>query len=190
MYSLILDSSTKVLYVSLVNDDKVVFEKYIEGKNDHAKNIVYEVNEALKSANIEAFNIDKFIVGYGPGSYTGVRMAVTVAKMMAIFAKNELYTVSSLLLMASGEKGIVKATIDARRGNAFAAVYDILNDKVILEDGMYPYDKLNSFDCISVNEENFKVDPIYLINKATKVLEPHLLVPNYLRETEAERNLK
>ncbi len=190
MYSLILDSSTKVLYVSLVKDNEVVFEKYIEGKNDHAKNIVYTVDEALKSQNIKAFDVDKFIVGYGPGSYTGVRMAVTVAKMMAIFAKNKLYTVSSLLLMASGEKGVVKATIDARRGNAFAAVYDTLNDKIILEDGMYPYEKLDSYEGIAVNEEKFKVDPIYLINKASKVEEPHLLVPNYLRDTEAERNLK
>ena len=190
MYSLILDSSTQILYVSLVKDKEVLFEKYIEGKNDHAKNIVYTVDEALKSANIDSFKLDKVIVGYGPGSYTGVRMAVTVSKMMAIFAKVKLYTVSSLLLMASGEKGVVKASIDARRGNAFSFVYDTLNDKTLLEEGMYPYEKLDEFDGLSVKENQFKVDPLFVINHAKEVDEPHLLVPNYLRDTEAERNLK
>ena len=123
MYDLILDSSTKILYISLVKDEKVVYEKYLEGKNDHAKNIVYMVDEALKSENIDAFKLDKIIVGYGPGSYTGVRMAVTVAKMIAVFANVKLYTISTLLLMASGEKDLVKASIDARRGNAFSFVY-------------------------------------------------------------------
>ena len=133
MYSLILDSSTKVLYVALVKDNDILFEKYIEGKNDHAKNIVYTVDEAIKAAGIDSFKLNKVIVGYGPGSYTGVRMAVTVAKMMAVFAHVELYTISSLKLMASGEKGVVNASIDARRGNAFAGVFDIVNDKLILE---------------------------------------------------------
>lgn len=190
MYSLILDSSTKVLYVGLVKDNEVLFEKYIEGKNDHAKNIVFTVDEALKAAGIDSFKLDKVIVGYGPGSYTGVRMAVTVAKMMAVFAKVKLYTISSLLLMASGVKGVAKASIDARRGNAFSGVFDILNDKILLEEGMYPYEKLNEYEGESVTEEKFIVNPLYVIEHAKAVDEPHLLVPNYLRDTEAERNLK
>ncbi len=40
-----------------------------------------------------------------------------------------------------------------------------------------------------VTDESFTVDPIYVLNHKTKVEEPHLLIPNYLRETEAERNL-
>ena len=190
MYNLILDSSTKVLYVAVTNDTEVLYEKYIEGKNDHAKNIVFTVDEALKKASIDSFKLDRVIVGYGPGSYTGVRMAVTVAKMMAVFAKVKLYTVSSLILMASGVKGVVKASIDARRGNAFTGVFDILNDKVLLEEGMYPYSKLDEFEGKKVTEDSYKVDPFYVIKKAQLVDEPHLLVPNYLRDTEAERNLK
>ena len=190
MYNLILDSSTQVLYVAVTNDNEVLFEKYIEGKNDHAKNIVFTVDEALKAANIDSSKLDRVIVGYGPGSYTGVRMAVTVAKMMAVFAKVKLYTVSSLLLMSSGEKGVVKASIDARRGNAFAGVYDTLNDKALLEEGMYPYSKLDEFEGIKVTESSYKVDPLFVVNHAKLVDEPHLLVPNYLRDTEAERNLK
>ncbi len=190
MYSLILDSSTKILYVALVKDNNILFEKYIEGKNDHAKNIVFTVDEALKASGIDSFKLDRIIVGYGPGSYTGVRMAVTVAKMMAVFANVKLYTISSLLLMASGSKGVIKASIDARRGNAFAGIFDTLNDKIVLDEAMYPYAKLDEYEGLSVKEDEFKVDPIYVVAKANLVEEPHLLVPNYLRDTEAERNLK
>lgn len=191
MNSLILDSSTKNLYVCLVMDDRIVYEKYVEGRNDHAKNIVFCVDEALKAGNIDTDDLNRIIVGNGPGSYTGVRMAVSVCKMMAVFKNVDLYEISTLKLMASGYKGVVLASIDARRGNAFSCVVNTITNNEILADGLYSYDSLSTYvKDYSVDENEFKVDPIYCINNSTKVLEPHLLVPNYLRDTEAERNLK
>ena len=191
MYTLLLDSATKVLYVALVKDENVIYEKYLEGKNDHAKAIVCLVDEALKSASIETFNLDRIVVGVGPGSYTGVRMAVSVAKMMSVFANVKLYSISTLELMASGYNGKVLATIDARRGNAFAAIVDVDNEVYALEEGLYECTKLDEKVVdYKVNESNYKVNAIYCINNSKLVDEPHLLVPNYLRDTEAERNLK
>lgn len=190
MYSLIVDSSTKRLYICLVENDKTLYEVYVEGKNDHAKNIVHCIDEALKKANIVVDDLDRIVVGYGPGSYTGVRMAVTVCKMMAVFKKIPMYCISTLQLMASGFDGIVLASIDARRGNAFAGAYAISTNEIILQDGLYPYTQIDegTYD-YRVNEDTYKVNPIYCIENAVHVEEPHLLVPNYLRETEAERNL-
>lgn len=190
MYSLILDSSTKILYVCLVKDNEVLFEKYLEGNKDHAKNIVYYVNMALEENHIEASNLDEVVCGFGPGSYTGVRMAVTVCKMLSVFMKKPLYTISSLKLMASGKKGVVKAIIDARRGNVFGTIIDTENDTYIVPEGHYEGNVLdnNSYQYI-VTDSDFKVDPFYVLSHKTKVDEPHLLIPNYLRETEAERNL-
>ena len=59
MYSLILDSATKRLYACLVKDKKVLFERYIDGKNDHAKYIVSVVDEALKENNLKIDDINK-----------------------------------------------------------------------------------------------------------------------------------
>ena len=191
MYSLILDSATKILYVALVKDNKdILFEKYIEGKNDHAKNIVKVVDDALKSANITVNDLNEAVVGIGPGSYTGVRMAVTVCKMLAVFKTNiKLYKISTLKLIASGNKGIVLASIDARRGNSFGAIIDIKNNKYIVDEALISTEllKQNKYDYIS-NEESYKVDPIYVLSNKEIVDNPHLLVPNYLRDTEAERN--
>lgn len=190
MYSLILDSSTKILYICLMNNNDIIFEKYLEGKNDHAKNIVSSVDDALKAANIASSQLDEIICGVGPGSYTGVRMAVTVCKMLAVFMKKPLYKISTLKLMSSGSSGITLATIDARRGNAFAQIIDINNNKVILYEALYSYLELDSYNIDSkVKEDSFKVNPVYVLNNKELVNEPHLLVPNYLRDTEAERNL-
>lgn len=187
MKSLILDSATKNLYCALVIDNEVIFEKYITGTNDHAKRVVDVVDEACKRAGIKALDLDEVICGIGPGSYTGVRMAVTVCKMIASLSNVKMKKVSTLLLMASASNGICKASIDARRGNSFTGFYK--NGERLLDEGMYSNDyepvKCDSY----VNETNFKVNPILVLNKAIEVENPFIAVPNYLRDTEAERNL-
>ena len=189
MYTLIIDSATKVLYHALVKDDKVIKEIYTKGQNDHAKNIVSLIEKMLKEENITVDNLDKIVCGIGPGSYTGVRMAVTVAKMLSSFKRIPLYEISTLKLISSGGAGKVLAMIDARRGNAFSAIYQDSN--LVLSEAMRAKEevKKESYDAI-VDESNYKVDPIKAIAYSVRHENPHSLNPNYLRETEAERNAK
>jgi len=190
MYSLLLDSSTKILYIGLAKDNKLVEDIYIKGENDHAKNIVSKVDELLKKYNLTTSDLSEVVCGYGPGSYTGVRMAVTVAKMISVFMNIPLYTISTLRLMASGSKGKVLAQIDARRGNSFGMVFDMDNNKYIKDEAMYNTLELNEVaHDIVVTELDYSVNIEYCLNNKTKVENPDLLIPNYLRETEAERNL-
>ena len=117
-------------------------------------------------------------------------MAVTVCKMLSVFGNKNLYSISTLKLMASGYKGNVLARIDARRGNSFGMILNTNNDEYILNEGMYDTNELlNKEHDFDVTEDNMKVDPLYCLMYKAKVDEPHLLVPNYLRDTEAERNL-
>ena len=191
MKTLILDSATKVLYTALVIDEKIIYESYINGQNDHAKSIVYEIDLACKKASINLIDIDRVVVGIGPGSYTGVRMAVSVGKMIATMEKRiELYSISTLLLMISGLNGVVRASIDARRGNCFGCIYDLNKDSYVINEGLILKSNLDEILVdAEVNEKEYKVDPFKVISLATKVIEPRTLVPNYLRDTEAERNL-
>ena len=190
MYSLVLDSSTKVLYVALVKDNVLLEDIYVSGQNDHAKNIVSKIDELLKKYNITTADLNEVLCGYGPGSYTGVRMAVTVAKMISVFMNIPLYTISTLKLMASGSKGKVLAMIDARRGNSFGMIYDMDKNEYIVSEALYSTEELKakSYDSI-VTESEYKVDPLFCLKNKNKVENPDLLIPNYLRETEAERNL-
>ncbi|MDE6013749.1 MAG: tRNA (adenosine(37)-N6)-threonylcarbamoyltransferase complex dimerization subunit type 1 TsaB [Anaeroplasmataceae bacterium] len=191
MKTIIIDSATNILYTAFLEDEQVVFESYIPGKNDHASAIVVEIEKALKKAGTELSKMDRVVVGVGPGSYTGVRMAVTVGKMIATLeASIKLYTISTLVLMASGKHGKVLATIDARRGNCFGCIYDMEKMSYIENEAFQEVSILESKEYdVRVCENDYLVDPILVCKLATPVLEPRLLTPHYLRDTEAERNL-
>lgn len=189
MYRLILDTATKTLYAALLNDNNIISENYIEGRNDYAKNVVSIIDIMLKENGIDINMVDEIYVGVGPGSYTGVRMAVTVGKMIATNTRAKLYKFSSLFMLSSGYDGKVLPYIDARRGNSFNALYD--NSNIVLEEALR-----NTEDTINQNtkfkpisEDMIKVDPLKVIKNSIIENNPHSLIPNYLRETEAERNL-
>ena len=191
MKTLIIDSATNVLYTALCIDDQVVYESYVPGKHNHASVILVEVEHACQKANIDLIQLDQVIVGIGPGSYTGVRMAVAVGKMIATLESQiQLYTISTLKLMASGYSGKVLSSIDARRGNCFGCLLDTNSNTYLVQEALIEKEVLsaNAFD-FSVDENNYKVNPLAVISWASLVEEPRILVPNYLRETEAERNL-
>ena len=188
MFSIICDSATKTLYIALLKEKEVLEERYYTEAHNHSINIVSGIDEVLKNNNITFKDVDKFICGIGPGSYTGVRMAVTVGKMVSAFTKAKLYQISTLAIMASNFSNKVLSYIDARNGNVFGAIYE--NGKAILEDRFSTLDDMlnNKYDVIVKNGE-YKADPIVILDNAVLVEEPDLLVPNYLRDTEAERNL-
>ncbi len=188
MYKLLIDTATKNLYLCLVNNDLIVDERYIIGKNDHSKNLVNNIEDILNKEKITINDLDSIICGVGPGSYTGVRMGVTVAKMFCAFSKVKLYQVSSLYMMSSYYEENNIAMIDARRGNGFCAV--IKGDEIILEALLVKEEISKDYpNYLIVDEEMYKVNPFKVINKSVLVNNPHSLVPNYLRDTEAERNI-
>jgi tRNA threonylcarbamoyladenosine biosynthesis protein TsaB len=192
MNSLIIDTSTKYLYIALVKDDVVLSEKIFEGSKNHAGNSVYQIDLLLKEFNLKTSDLDNVYCGYGPGSYTGVRISVTIAKMLASFLDVNLYKVSSLFLAGSGyDNKNVAVMFDARRGNSFCGCYgeNYIEDKLRSNEEFLS--KVNSYDdLIVVNESNFKVNPLKVIENATKVEDVEAFVPSYLRITEAEYNLR
>ena len=192
MNSLIIDTSTKYLYIALVKDDVVLSEKIFEGSKNHAGNSVYQIDLLLKEFNLKTSDLDNVYCGYGPGSYTGVRISVTIAKMLASFLDVNLYKVSSLFLAGSGyDNKNVAVMFDARRGNSFCGCYgeNYIEDKLRSNEEFL--NEVNSYDdLIVVNESNFKVNPLKVIENATKVGDVEAFVPSYLRITEAEYNLR
>lgn len=193
MRTLFFDVSTNVMYVGLAKDDILIDYSIRFATKDHAKYLVDRIDQVLKRNKLRLDQIDELIIGYGPGSYTGIRIAVVVGKMLAYAKAVKLRTVSSLLFMTSGYEGRVAALIDARRGYVFSAVYE--NGKTILEDD---YRKLSDLkedsmyvkaQTVFIDERSFLVNPKRLREKSVEVTDVHGLVPNYLRKTEAENNV-
>jgi tRNA threonylcarbamoyladenosine biosynthesis protein TsaB len=183
MKVLVIDTATNLLVVGLKNDDKNIIRTRL-GKNDNAAYLVNEIEVLLNEENIKLENLDKIIVGIGPGSYTGNRVAVVVAKTLAYSKNIKLEKISSLLLLSSGYENIT-AAIDARRGFYFANNHTF--GKSISGDNYISLDKLKeNKDYIILNEDTIKVDLDIIINNSEEVKDVFLLEPNYLRKTEAE----
>ncbi|MBN2505050.1 MAG: tRNA (adenosine(37)-N6)-threonylcarbamoyltransferase complex dimerization subunit type 1 TsaB [Bacilli bacterium] len=191
---LAIDTATKYVYLSLVIDDKEHEHVYQEGINNHSVTIIPLLVEMLERHNLTLKNIDEIIVGIGPGSYTGVRIGVSIAKMIGYLNNVRVSTVSSLALLASrSDNEYVVPMIDARRGNAFVAclrqkqgiLHYVIDDSLenrdeFLEKLEHPYEV--------VLEGVPSIEKIIASNFLSPVDSIHELVPNYLQVTEAERN--
>ena len=193
---LVIDSATKYLYIGLFEDETLIGKFYEAGHNDHSVKLMTEIEVLFKKNSLKVRNIDEIIIGIGPGSYTGLRIGVVVAKMFGWNNDIPVKTVSSLALIASsytGEKLIIPE-IDARRGNSFLGLYQntskglklVENEQLV---NLEEYKKLQTeeFVVVSIGEPNI---PKILCSDLLETVEDiHGLNPNYLRMTEAERNL-
>ena len=192
MKRLFFDVSTNVMYVAYARKDMLKDFSIRIATRDHAKYLIDRIEQLLKRNRLTIEQIDEIVIGIGPGSYTGIRIAVMVGKMLA-FARNiPLRTVSSLFFMSSGYDQAIAPLIDARRGNVFSAVYH--QGETLLEDGLRSLAELSktkayqSAENIFIDENNYEVNIKRILEKSTIVENIHTLVPNYLRKTEAEMN--
>lgn len=125
MKILAFDTSNKPLTVAVVEDGKTLARVDSTEEKTHSVSLLPDIKDSLKKAGLSVDEIDRIAVAEGPGSYTGVRIAVTVAKTLAFTLDKPLVGISSLrLLAANGQDGkLVVAVEDARNDNAFAGAY-------------------------------------------------------------------
>ncbi len=192
---LVIDTATNYIYLALAADGVEVESIYEEGINNHSVTILPFLEELLKKQNLELQDIDQVIIGVGPGSYTGVRIGVTVAKMIGYLNNVEVMTISSLALMASSsDYDFVLPLIDARRNNAFMALYQNQSNKLFLIkpdclENIALFKDSIEYDYEVIIEGKPNIEKILKSNLLCQVRDIHSLTPNYLRLTEAERNL-
>ena len=79
MKTMIMDTSSEYLIISLLDDNKVIYEYIVPGKNNHSDNLLKKIEEGLNQTGLEVKDFDKIVCGIGPGAYTGLRVALTVA---------------------------------------------------------------------------------------------------------------
>lgn len=194
---LVIDSATKYLYIGLFEDDVLLGKFYEAGHNDHSVKLMNEIQELFVGNNLKVRDLDEIIVGIGPGSYTGLRIGVVVAKMFGWNNDIPVKTISSLALIASSYSGekLILPEIDARRGNSFLGLYknageglELVAKEQLTNLENYMNSIQQDFERVSFGEPNIEK---ILSSKLLNVVEDiHGLNPNYLRITEAERNLQ
>lgn len=188
---LYIDSSTSYLYLALLGDSKKA--SYLRfGKNDHSETLVDNLAKFLKEQTTEVNEISEVLIGRGPGSYTGVRIAGTVGKVMCYITKKTLKSFSSLdLLLASKlkEDGKYIAKIIAKNNHSYIKAIELINGKinVILDDSFVEDIELEKYQDYQMIEPSEEVLSTYELaeeiekNNLTKEESVYDYVPNYLR---------
>lgn len=142
MYQLLLDSSNIYLAVGLSKDGKVIDSIFYNAWQRQSELMVNEIENIFKRNNIDKKDLDAVVVGIGPGSYTGVRIGVTIAKTIAYALKIKVYAKSSLSLLRCGEEPTI-CLFNARSGRSYFAVYQ--GKKVLEKECVIPNEEVLSY---------------------------------------------
>lgn len=196
MKYLFVDSATSVLVVAIIIDNEIKYIFNEDTGKDMSVMVMPKIKEAFDSCSIKPKDIDKIFAVTGPGSFTGIRVGLTVMKTMAWSLKIPVVPISSLEVIASSTPSDNNiALIDARRGYVYAGGYDkdlnnTYSDRHVLLSEIKEECTFISYDDID-GAVKPNIDILKVVSKHEKDegVNPHSLNPNYLKLTEAEERL-
>jgi len=194
MYSLFIDTSTKYLCLGVAKDNVVIYKYQEEAIKKQSELTIPYLKKMLDETNLTLNDINEVVVTIGPGSFTGIRIGMCVAKVLASVNHLPLKAISSLNSYASLGKKIV--LLDAKANRAYVGVYnDNVNviDECVMElsDVEKLVEKYNDYDVVLDaflidKEDNSKIDVIENMNRISKnaicVSNVDSLVPIYLKD--------
>ena len=193
MYTVLLDSSNTNLSVGLARDNLLLENISYEAWQQQSEYMIPELNKLLEKYSVKKEEISAVMVAKGPGSYTGVRIAITIAKTMAVALGCKLYAVSSLRVQKDGKNPSI-CLINARSGRSYIGVYEgndtLLEDQIMKNDEVLKYiaDHPSYSVCGDVKylglevKENNNVLEMLNLKEALEDVNPLSLKPVYMKD--------
>ena len=202
MISLFIDTSLVNVSISVLRDDKILSLIQREIPNMHSAYTTKFIKDALDEAGVDANDIDNIMVVNGPGSFTGVRIGVTIAKTYGYLLKKDIIPVSSLksLAISSNHDGVILSMIPANKNGYYVGVYDkdynviekehfALKEDIIEICNIYnPYIVSPDISVIGkykINKQKLDILKIIKYYKDKEKVNYHKLLPNYLKLPQA-----
>ena len=197
MYTLLLDCSDINLSVGISLKDNLLYKKSFYAWQRQSEYMIPEIKKALEQINISINDISVVALGIGPGSYTGIRIPLTISKTLSILNNVKIIPLSSLQIMGKSDEKYI-ALMNARSDRSYIGIYD--NGRTVLADQVIENNKLNDLIEKYLNEGfvlkgnidylklDYQVDmdviegllSYSLITKAT--VTPEGLTPVYLKD--------
>lgn len=197
MITLFIDTSNQDVSIALLKDGKVINKITKSIPNEHSKYAVSYIDEVLKKSEITPKEVQSIMVVNGPGSFTGVRIGLTIAKVYALLNDIKVTLISSLKCLAIGnnKNKYILSLINARNDNYYIGFYDNNYNDVINEhfgNIEEVNDIINKYDDVLVVSNNSDNDIVKVINeldiesiydyyKDKVKVNPHMVLPNYLK---------
>ncbi|MGN0453515.1 MAG: tRNA (adenosine(37)-N6)-threonylcarbamoyltransferase complex dimerization subunit type 1 TsaB [Ruminococcus sp.] len=169
MLILSMDSSATAASAALTEDSKILGEFYVNTEFTHSRTLAPMIDNLLETTGKTVSDIDLVAVSSGPGSFTGVRIGVSVAKGIAFADDLDCISVSTLESMAYNlilTDCVVCAVMDARRNQVYNAMFRIKYGEVIrlCEDRAISLEELKA----EVGEK-YKGERIILVGDGSKL---------------------
>lgn len=126
MKILSLDSATECASCAVLDDDKLLGEINFNYKKQHSVILMEMIDNLLKNVKLDVKSLDGFVVSKGPGSFTGLRIGMAIAKGLSQGSRKPFVSVSSLDALAYNlayTDGLVCPILDALRNNVYTALY-------------------------------------------------------------------
>lgn len=211
MKVLAFDTSSKALSVALLEEENLLAELTLTIKKNHSITLMPTIEFLMASIDWKPTDLDRIVVAEGPGSYTGLRIAVATAKTLAQTLKIDLVGVSSLLALVPEEiEGLAIPVMDARRNHVYAGFYQ--EDQLVYPEGHLSFEAvlerakgaekvtflgeveafreqiqeaLPNAQMVETLPDAVRIGRLGLTKEAVSV---HGFVPNYLKRVEAEEN--
>jgi tRNA threonylcarbamoyl adenosine modification protein YeaZ len=179
---LFIDTHDELITVALKNNDTL----YIKTKESEYSHSIYTmplIESLFKENNLDVKDLNKIIVVNGPGSFTGIRIGLSIAKTMAFALNIDINTISSLkAYLISNPGGKRKSVIEDNKGYYICAMDE--NNKVIVDEY---YSTIDNED-YPVVENKLDVDLIIEYLKNNKSEDPHHVSANYVKKIEVEHD--
>ena len=206
MRILYIDTSSSYLYAGIVTNRKLTSEVKKEFGHSLSEEALPSIVSLFEKENLSAKDIDKIIVVNGPGSFTGIRIGITIAKVFAWGLNIPITSVSALeaMSLSSTSDKLHVPIINARRNYVFGAIYSKDNNVILkpmhikLEellveqaDEDYVFISNDEFDELKdIEPYNPDIEKIVNHFENKESINPHAINPEYLKLTEAEESKK
>lgn len=147
MNILAVDTAGKTAGVALLQDDRLLYEVYLDGGMTHSETLMPMIDTCLKMCGMTCADIDLYGVNAGPGSFTGLRIGLAAVKGLAFAANTPCAGVSTMAALAYGVcgEGTVIGAQDARRGQVYWAGFDLATHARLTPDAAEPVTALEAF---------------------------------------------
>lgn len=169
--------------MALYKDKKLLWKKELES-NKHSENTVSMLKELLQENKIDVPDLQEIIIVVGPGSFTGVRIGVVIAKILGFTKNIKIKPISYLEILSLNYDSIVTVGIKDRNG-AFIGKF---NNHELVED--YKYLSNNELANYPENiyfEDNVDYEKLINHMETKETINPHLLKPLYVKRLEVTK---
>ena len=182
MNILAVDTAGKTAGVALLQDDRLLYEVYLDGGMTHSETLMPMIDSCLKMCGLTCADIDLYAVNAGPGSFTGLRIGLAAVKGLAFPRETLCAPVSTLEALAAAHtgEGTVLCALDARRAQVYSAAFDLATHTRLLDDDARAVTDLADF------VENCKKPLFFVGDGAGLCYNKYSNVPGVLQTLKAE----